>query len=217
MPPCGRTAWATPTPSTASAPWPITWRTSAPSGAAPASRSRRSRSARPHGRAVPQVVRHGERQARPAVPGQGRGAEAAQQAADRCHPAGARRGRPLRRAPPAPPGRSPGGLPRRAARHPPADRAGADLLVRTVELSRKWYGTVSGKPVPLCRDKGAAQKLLNKLLTDATLRAHGVGDPYAEHRQRPLADHLADFQAMLTAKDNSTQHVELTVARVRTA
>src|SRR5262245_65681894 len=95
-----------------------------------------------------------------------------------------------------------------------ADTPGA---VRTVELSRKWYGTVNGKPVPLCRDKGASQKLLNKLLTDATMRAHGVGDPYEEHRRRPLADHLADFQAMLTAKDNSTQHVELTVARVRTA
>jgi hypothetical protein len=46
---------------------------------------------------------------------------------------------------------------------PDGKRCGADTpgASRVVELSRKWYGTVSGKPVPLCRDKGAAQKLLN--------------------------------------------------------
>ena len=43
---------------------------------------------------------------------------------------------------------------------------------KSVEESRKWYGSVNGKHVPLCRDKGASQKLLNKLLTDATMRAH---------------------------------------------
>jgi integrase len=88
---------------------------------------------------------------------------------------------------------------------------------RTVELSRKWYGTVSGKAVPLCRDKGAAQKLLNKLLTDATMRAHGVGDPYEEHRGRPLADHLADFGAALRAKGDTAKHVKLALSRLQAA
>ncbi len=75
--------------------------------------------------------------------------------------------------------------------------------VRTVELSHKWYGTVNGKPVPLCRDKGAAQKLLNKLLPDAALRPHG------------LTDHLDDFRAALVAKGDHPRHVKLTVANVR--
>src|SRR5262245_42649726 len=98
-------------------------------------------------------------------------------------------------------------------------RCGADTpgASRVVELSRNWYGTVSGKPVPLCRDKGAAQKLLNKLLTDATMRADGVGDPYEEHRGRPLADHLADFAAALRAKGDTAKHVELTLSRLRAA
>jgi integrase len=92
-----------------------------------------------------------------------------------------------------------------------ADTPGA---VRIVELSRKWYGTVNGKPVPLCRDKGASQKLLNKLLTDATLRAHGVGDPYAEHRKRPLAEHLADFRRELLARDNEPRYVADVIGRI---
>src|SRR5262249_35898447 len=71
------------------------------------------------------------------------------------------------------------------------------------------------KPVPLCRDKGASQKLLNKLLTDATMREHGAGDPYAEHRKRPLDDHLADFGAALQAKGDTADHVGLTLARLR--
>src|SRR5262245_15920780 len=66
--------------------------------------------------------------------------------------------------------------------------------------SRKWYGTVNGKHVPLCRDKSAAQRLLNKLLTDAAMRQHGIADPFEAHRKRPLADHLIDFTAALRAK-----------------
>jgi excisionase family DNA binding protein len=85
---------------------------------------------------------------------------------------------------------------------------------KSVEESRKWYGSVNGKHVPLCRDKGASQKLLNKLLTDATMRAHGVGDPYAEHRKRPLADHLADFRAALKAKGNTPEYVALVLGRL---
>src|SRR5262249_33133037 len=95
-----------------------------------------------------------------------------------------------------------------------ADTPGAS---RTVELSHKWYGTVNGKPAPLCRDKGASQKLLNKLLTDATMRAHGMSDPYEEHRKRPLTEHLDDFAAALRAKGDTAKHVELCESRLRAA
>ncbi len=43
-----------------------------------------------------------------------------------------------------------------------ANTAGA---VKTVELSAKWYGTVNGKPVPLCSDKGKAQKMFAALFS----------------------------------------------------
>ncbi len=85
------------------------------------------------------------------------------------------------------------------------------------DTSRKWYATVDGKHVPLCRDKAASQKLLNKLLTDATLREHGVGDSYADHRKRPLADHLMDFAAALRAKGDTAKHVKLTLSRLQAA
>src|SRR5262249_33804942 len=68
---------------------------------------------------------------------------------------------------------------------------------------------------PLCPDLQRSKQLLNKLLTDAAMRQHGVGDPHADHRKRRLADHLADFAAALQAKGDCAQHVEKTVAHLR--
>jgi integrase len=91
---------------------------------------------------------------------------------------------------------------------------------RVTTKSRNWYGQyrdAKGQPrcVPLCPDKAAAQQLLSKLITDAAKGKHGLMDPYAEHRTRPLADHLADFKATLEAKGDTAEHVEQTVSRVR--
>jgi hypothetical protein len=77
--------------------------------------------------------------------------------------------------------------------------------VKRVEESRKYYGLVpqpngKRKPVPLCPDLGRSKQILNKLLTDAAMRQHGLADPYEEHRKRALADHLADFRAASSAK-----------------
>jgi hypothetical protein len=98
---------------------------------------------------------------------------------------------------------------------PDGDRCGPDApgAVRTVELSSKWYGTVGGKAVPLCRDKGASQKLLNKLLTDATMKQHGMAD-YGPHLKRPLAEHLKDFQAYLVGKGDDMRHVAVVTSRL---
>ena len=84
---------------------------------------------------------------------------------------------------------------------------------RKLQLSRKWYGTVGGKAVPLCRDKGASQKLLNKLLTDATMKQHGMAD-YGPHLKRPLAEHLKDFQAYLVGKGDDMRHVAVVTSRL---
>ncbi|MCI0455834.1 MAG: helix-turn-helix domain-containing protein [Gemmataceae bacterium] len=92
--------------------------------------------------------------------------------------------------------------------------------VKRVEESRKYYGLVpqpdgKRKPVPLCPDLSKSKLILNKLLTDAAMQQHGLGDPYAEHKRRPLADHLADFRAGLGAKGNTSDYVALVLGRLQ--
>jgi excisionase family DNA binding protein len=92
--------------------------------------------------------------------------------------------------------------------------------VKRTEESRKYYGLVpqpdgSRKAVPLCPDLGRSKQLLNKLLADAVMRQHGLADPYADHRKRPLADHLADFRAALAGKGNSPDYVALVLGRLQ--
>jgi excisionase family DNA binding protein len=105
---------------------------------------------------------------------------------------------------------------------PAGERCGRDTpgAVKRVEESRKYYGLVPQpdgrrKPVPLCPDLGRSKQLLNKLLADAAMRQHGMADPYADHRKRSLADHLADFRAALTAKGNSPDYVALVLGRLQ--
>ena len=86
--------------------------------------------------------------------------------------------------------------------------------IRRVELSRKWYGTVRGKSVPLCADKQKALQLLRKRLADAELARHGLADPYADSKKCTLADHLHDFAGSLRAKGDGPRHVALTVSRI---
>jgi integrase len=92
------------------------------------------------------------------------------------------------------------------------DTPGAE---RHVEVSRKWYGTVGGKAVPLCVDKQKSVQLLRKLLGDAELARHGLADPYVDSKKRPLGDHLNDFSSALKAKGDSSGHVALTVSRIK--
>src|SRR5262245_10139406 len=86
---------------------------------------------------------------------------------------------------------------------------------RRAELSRKWYATVGGKPTPLSSDKAAARKMLNQLRAKADQASVGLADPFAAHRNRPLAEHLADFEQAMHAKGNTPFHIGLVVSRVR--
>ncbi len=86
---------------------------------------------------------------------------------------------------------------------------------RVTVNSRKWYGTVNGKQVPLCVDKQAARTMLTKLQSDAALHGVGVCDPFAIHNAKPLADHLTDYVAHLRGKGNSENHVSQTDSRIR--
>jgi integrase len=94
----------------------------------------------------------------------------------------------------------------------PPKTPGAEKIV--IE-SAKWYGTVNGRHVPLCRDKQAAERMLRKLEADQGLARVGLGDPYVAHRSRPLAEHLKDYAAYLRAKADTEDHVKLTISRVR--
>lgn len=57
--------------------------------------------------------------------------------------------------------------------------------------------------------------MLNKLLTDQAMRRHGMADPYEEHRDRPLAEHLIDFGKALASRTNSTAYCKLVIGRLR--
>jgi excisionase family DNA binding protein len=85
---------------------------------------------------------------------------------------------------------------------------------RKVELSRKWYGTINGRAIPLCRDKVKSQQMLNKLLNDAAMRQHGLANPFEQHIKRPLADHLADYRRELEARNSAPRYVTCVISRL---
>jgi integrase len=62
-------------------------------------------------------------------------------------------------------------------------------------------------------DKGDAQILLAQIL-DREQR--GVTDQFADHRDRPLTEHVEDFTRHLESRDNSPKHVQVTTSRVQT-
>src|SRR5262245_21199714 len=92
--------------------------------------------------------------------------------------------------------------------------------IKHEEESRKYYGLVpqpngKRKAVPLCPDLASSKKLLNKLLTDASMRQHGMADLYAAARKRPLAGHLDDFRVAMLVKGNSPGYVALICGRLQ--
>jgi integrase len=92
--------------------------------------------------------------------------------------------------------------------------------VRRVKRSRTWFGRYTDgagqrHQVKLSESKETARRMLAKLAGDAQLAGVGILDPFADHRHRPLAEHLADFGRYLDAKGNTADHVARTVSRCR--
>ena len=88
------------------------------------------------------------------------------------------------------------------------------------ERSKDWYCRYRDaddirREKRLCKNKTAAQQMLNELVRQAELGMAGLTDPFAGHTTRPLAEHLADFRRHLDAKDSSDQHVQTTCSRIR--
>ena len=84
----------------------------------------------------------------------------------------------------------------------------------------KYYGKyVDGdgvqRRVPLSNNRSAAQMMLNDLVRTAEREKAGVFDPFREHRRRPLAVHLADWEGALRARGNVPRYVGMKVAYVK--
>jgi len=69
--------------------------------------------------------------------------------------------------------------------------------------------------VPAFTDKLASQQLEAKLVKEAELAQAGVVDRYEEHRNKPLIEHINDFQQHLLAKGNTKDYVELVISRAK--
>ena len=87
-------------------------------------------------------------------------------------------------------------------------------------LSKKWYGEYAdadGKPccVPLSTDKTAAGQMLAELVRKAELKKANISDPFEDHRKRPLAEHLEEWEASLLAGGATAKHVKQTLACAR--
>src|SRR5262249_37054215 len=52
-------------------------------------------------------------------------------------------------------------------------------------------------------------------LAEAAKAEAGLADPFAEHRKRPLLEHLDDYARALEVKGDTPEHVRLTTGRVR--
>ena len=112
-------------------------------------------------------------------------------------------------------------LPNGSYRTPDGHRVTKDTpdAIRTVEVSKKWYGryTCKGKTIrePLSESKETARRMLAKLAGDAQLASVGITDAFAEHRGRPLLEHLEDFRRDLLAKGDTEDHAQRSYQRVR--
>lgn len=68
-----------------------------------------------------------------------------------------------------------------------------------------------------CADLEETKRMANKLNDDARMRREGLVNPkddlFKVHEQRPISDHLNDFQAMLLDKANTPKHASVTKNR----
>lgn len=61
--------------------------------------------------------------------------------------------------------------------------------------------------VKLTDDKATSRRMLAELQRQADLARAGLGDPFREHRRRPLVEHVADFVADVAARGGGPSHV----------
>ena len=91
---------------------------------------------------------------------------------------------------------------------------------RTKKKSKKWWGRYTDamdreKRVPLATDRRAAQAMLQELVQKVERQRAGLDDPAEEQMRRPIAEHLADFEAYLRSKDVTEGHLRETLTHLR--
>ena len=89
------------------------------------------------------------------------------------------------------------------------------------EKSRTWrgeYRDYSGilRTVKLNANKQASRQMLAELERKAAQQKAGLLSPFEEHAQRPLLEHLAEFEQSLNDADNTKAHCKLVATRART-
>jgi integrase len=85
---------------------------------------------------------------------------------------------------------------------------------------RNWFYKFvasDGRPTERkgCSDKRATEHLAREAEADASRQKAGIVDPFARHRNRPIAEHLADFLAFLSSEGATQKHVGQTGSRIR--
>jgi integrase len=88
-------------------------------------------------------------------------------------------------------------------------------------LSSKWYGEWKDPDgtehcEPLFTDRTASEQELARRVKKAELRQAGVSDPFEQHSNRPLAEHLADYRRELEARGNVPAYVASVASRLET-
>jgi integrase len=68
----------------------------------------------------------------------------------------------------------------------------------------------------LVSDKQTSKEMLRELEVNARKDTLGLGERFAQHRHRPLVEHLDDFRRYLLAEGDGRDHVEKTCSRIRT-
>ncbi len=91
---------------------------------------------------------------------------------------------------------------------------------KKMRTARKWYGRYRDdndrvRRVALAGDKRVAQSLLDQLLTQTERRKAGVIDPVMEAAERPIKEHLDDYQKHLKQKENSPRYVHDTCVKLK--
>ena len=90
---------------------------------------------------------------------------------------------------------------------------------RVREKSKTFWGRVpdaNGKvrSVALCDDADAAESMLAAMKERAKRIKRGDVDPFEDHRERPVAEHVENFRSLLESKGSTAAHVTLTIQRL---
>jgi len=84
----------------------------------------------------------------------------------------------------------------------------------------KWWGRFTDalgreKRIPLCTDKQAAQAMLNEVVHKVERQRAGLEDSVDDEMQRPIEEHIADFQRHQESKDNTPEYIEALITKIR--